>query len=156
MASGNGFFPSCRTPNWSRKISEISIMSFWRSTLSMSRGDANLFFFVRVDDDDDDDDASNPRLLESVDTRENVCMRESMFCDAPEGKHKEGYRPYLIRVGWYHLGTKNTTTTNHFLFSLSRTNRTVASLLRACSDANTNTNTNTNINTVKGMGRRGS
>ena len=76
-------------------------MSFWRSTLSMSRGDANLFFFVRVDDDDDDDDASNPRLLESVDTRENVCMRESMFCDAPEGKHKEGYRPYLIRVGGY-------------------------------------------------------
>ncbi len=73
-------------------------MSFWRSTLSMSRGDANLFFFVRVDDDDD---ASNPRLLESVDTRENVCMRESMFCDAPEGKHKEGYRPYLIRVGGY-------------------------------------------------------
>ena len=71
----------------------------------MSRGDANLFFFVRVDDDDDDDDndddASNPRLLESVDTRENVCMRESMFCDAPEGKHKEGYRPYLIRVGGY-------------------------------------------------------
>jgi len=63
----------------------------------MSRGDANLFFFVRVDDDD----ASNPRLLESVDTRENVCMRESMFCDAPEGKHKEGYRPYLIRVGGY-------------------------------------------------------
>ena len=64
----------------------------------MSRGDANLFFFVRVDDDD----ASNPRLLESVDTRENVCMRESMFCDAPEGKHKEGYRPYLIReIGGY-------------------------------------------------------
>lgn len=96
MASGNGFFPSCRTPNWSRKISEISIMSFWRSTLSMSRGDANLFFFVRVDDDDD---ASNPRLLESVDTRENVCMRESMFCDAPEGKNKKE-RAYQNTSRW--------------------------------------------------------
>ena len=126
-------------------------MSFWRSTLSMSRGDANLFFFFRVDDDDD---ASNPRLLESVDTRENVCMRESMFCDAPEGKNKKerAYQNEYEKVG----GTKNTTTTNHFLFSLSRTNRAVASLLRACSDANTNTNRNTNINTVKGMGRRGS
>ena len=56
----------------------------------MSRGDANLFFFVRVVVvDDDDDDASNPRLLDGVDTRENVCMRESMFCDAPEGKTKK-------------------------------------------------------------------
>ena len=117
----------------------------------MSRGDANLFFFVRVDDDDDDDDddASNPRLLDSVDTRENVCMRESMFCYAPEQKKEGKSVPKLIRVG-----TKNTT--NLFLFSLSQTNRTVALLLRACSDANTNTNTNTNANTRKGMGRRGS
>ena len=143
MASGNGFFPSCRTPNWSRKISEISIVSFWRSTLSMSRGDANLFFFVRVDDDD----ASNPRLLESVDTRENVCMRESMFCDAPEGKHKEGYRPYLIReIGGYkkyHQQQQHPTT---IFFSLCR-ERTVPSR-RFCVRVLMLTRTRTRIRTV--------
>lgn len=102
-------------------------MSFWRSTLSMSRGDANLFFFFRVDDDDD---ASNPRLLESVDTRENVCMRESMFCDAPEGKHKEGYRPYLIKSRWVQKIPPRTPTTpttpTTIFFSLCR-ERTVPS-----------------------------
>ena len=122
MASGNGFFPSCRTPNWSRKISEI--LSFWRSTLSMSRGDANLFFFVRVDDDDD---ASNPRLLDGVDTRENVCMRESMFCDAPEGKHKEGYRPYFNKSRWVQkIPPPTPTTPTTIFFSLCR-ERTVPS-----------------------------
>ena len=101
-------------------------MSFWRSTLSMSRGDANLFFFVRVDDDD----ASNLRLLESVDTRENVCMRKSMFCDAPEGKHKEGYRPYFNKSRWVQKIPPRTPTTpttpTTIFFSLCR-ERTVPS-----------------------------